>query len=520
MLSIDKKVFGLKVREEYFAKSSVEQTEVDLVFTVQAPVVAPVSPWGLIERFKTSLVDLSQSLDLIRLGMAKNTRYEINRAISKDNIVYCIIEQPTRIDIEKFADFFDLFSKAKGLASCNRGKLHLLQEKKALILSESRDEQGASLAFHCYVSDGQRARLLLSVTGVEASGDQERRNLFGRANRLLHWKDIEAFAGLGFKTYDLGGLAFNEADAKLKQINAFKRGFGGREVVEFNVYSAKTLKGSGALILLSCKTGIPFSKFAFRLDDIVPTMDWDKFNRAMAIFSRFGVVPLLGLVPENLDPELVKGPSEEDFWTKMVGLQASGLVELSQHGYQHKYQTKVVGMVGTGFGIKPQSEFAGLSYEQQHSVLAKGRSILEEKGLRTNYFMAPGHTFDLATIRALGDLGFEALTDGISLFPSRIDGMKLVPQQLWKPAWMPFGYWTICLHSNTMTDADFARIERFLEGGAPVVRFTDLVEARVPSLARMLDGLFRAFYLVAVRVKVLLRGRTKPRPASGPSPPS
>ena len=44
-------------------------------------------------------------------------------------------------------------------------------------------------------------------------------------------------------------------------------------------------------------------KIAFRMDDITPDMDWKSFEAFEQLFERYGCYPLLGIVPDNLDPE-------------------------------------------------------------------------------------------------------------------------------------------------------------------------------------------------------------------------
>ena len=62
-------------------------------------------------------------------------------------------------------------------------------------------------------------------------------------------------------------------------------------------------------------------KAAVRLDDITPDMDWDSFEAFEALCDRFGVCPLLGVVPQNRDPKLTVGKVREDFWEKIRALQ-------------------------------------------------------------------------------------------------------------------------------------------------------------------------------------------------------
>ena len=76
-----------------------------------------------------------------------------------------------------------------------------------------------------------------------------------------------------------------------------------------------------------------------RMDDITPDMDWNKFNRIRAVFERYQIRPLLGVVPDNQDKDLHFGNLKEDFWEVMRSLQKEGWV-IAQHGTHHRYLTK------------------------------------------------------------------------------------------------------------------------------------------------------------------------------------
>ena len=92
-------------------------------------------------------------------------------------------------------------------------------------------------------------------------------------------------------------------------------------------------------------------KIAFRMDDITPDMDWKSFGAFEQLFERYGCYPLLGIVPDNLDPKLSVDPAREAFWKKMQELQEKGWT-LSMHGCHHVYTTKR----GGSFPLNAQSE--------------------------------------------------------------------------------------------------------------------------------------------------------------------
>jgi predicted deacetylase len=246
------------------------------------------------------------------------------------------------------------------------------------------------------------------------------------------------------------------------------------------------------------------------MDDITPTMDWDRFTALMGLFKRFRVRPLLGVVPDNHDPKLnIKRPHPL-FWDAMRSLARDGLADFAQHGYQHLLEVRPgAAMIGIRLGIKEVSEFAGLPREQQRDKIQRGRELLRLQGLDTNYWMAPNHSFDAETLTTLSACGFTALTDGVSLFPFRHYGLICIPQQLWKPIWMPAGVITICIHSNEITTQQIRALRRFLRSPLKFTSFSQEVAGfQEPGLAHMaMDQQFRAAYKLLRRIKASKKSR-------------
>lgn len=193
--------------------------------------------------------------------------------------------------------------------------------------------------------------------------------------------------------------------------------------------------------------GVPASwrtafRCVLRFDDLCPTLDWDEWEPLEAILKTLEIRPLIGIVPDNKDPGLYKGRVAEDFWDRVRGWQAMGWA-IGMHGYQHKYATRNAGLVG----IRPYSEFAGLSRAEQASKLRKGLAILEREGIAVDAWIAPSHSFDAITVDVLRSLGITTISDGYTVYPYRDqDGTLWVPQQIGAFRRMPFGLWTICCH--------------------------------------------------------------------------
>ncbi|MBQ3797083.1 MAG: DUF2334 domain-containing protein [Butyrivibrio sp.] len=191
-------------------------------------------------------------------------------------------------------------------------------------------------------------------------------------------------------------------------------------------------------------------KYLLRFDDICPTMDWNQWNRAVELLDRYGIKPLIGVIPSCADPKLNINPERSDFWQYIKMLQEKGYT-VAMHGFEHVYRTKNKGIVG----VSKQSEFAGLSYEKQYKMLEEGKKILHENGVDTDIFFAPSHSYDRNTLKALNELGFQWISDGKGLKADYYKGLRLLPcinhampkKRLGK-------YITVVCHANEWTKKD------------------------------------------------------------------
>ncbi len=239
-------------------------------------------------------------------------------------------------------------------------------------------------------------------------------------------------------------------------------------------------------------------------------MDWEKFERARALFGRYGVRPLIGVIPENRCPKLTRyAPREEGFWALVRELQGQGW-GVALHGYRHVAQTSAGGWYGVS-GYK--SEFAGVDAAEQREAIARGARILRENGVAIDCFMAPWHAFDGATIDALKAAGIFAVTDGYALFPYERRGVLFVPQVAEKALPVKAGVQTLCQHVNNWGEGDFAAMEALFEArGGEVITFAEaLLQARsgLVSLADQTVG-HTVFALLAARRRLMsLRGSLK-----------
>ena len=223
-------------------------------------------------------------------------------------------------------------------------------------------------------------------------------------------------------------------------------------------------------------------KISIRMDDITPDMDWAKFLRFKELCDQYQVKPLIGVVPANMDENLhVDAPQDapvKDFWEYIRELKKEGWC-IAQHGVYHQYTTKKMGC----FPLNRLSEFAGLGYETQYAALEKGRNLLRQHGVETDIFMAPAHSFDRDTIKALKKLDFHRLTDGFGNAPYIRWNMTFYPISYKQSSVLKNrtkkGFTTFVVHANTMNDKDFMRYEQlFSDNRDRLISYTDLLKVR------------------------------------------
>ena len=199
-------------------------------------------------------------------------------------------------------------------------------------------------------------------------------------------------------------------------------------------------------------------QLTFRIDDVTPTMEWERFYKTIEMLERFNVRPILGVIPSCKDEKLLKHSVNSDFWKEMRDLQTRGCI-IALHGYEHQYVTNKPGI----FPVNNYSEFAGLSYEEQYEKIRKGKQILEDHGLFTDMFMAPAHSFDENTCKALLENGIHYITDGFGNACYKRYGIIFLPVALtWRRA-LCLNHWETCtvvLHTNTIGSSLAKRYEQ------------------------------------------------------------
>ncbi|MCR4651644.1 MAG: DUF2334 domain-containing protein [Lachnospiraceae bacterium] len=249
-------------------------------------------------------------------------------------------------------------------------------------------------------------------------------------------------------------------------------------------------------------------KTVIRIDDINECMNWDKFDRVRLILEEADIAPLIGIVPYNEDDNICGGIRREDYVDYLQELVSKGW-HIALHGYNHRYTTKKGGL----FPLNDFSEYAGLPYEQQATMIEEGLKRLKELGLETDIFMAPAHSYDRNTLRALTDKGIRYVTDGFGSQPYEYKGLIFLPilKRSGDAISDREGISTLVLHTNTMTDEEIDNFGKKIRDHRD--RFTDYDEIRSAAPVRRgrLSGIIEYIEALTKRtlVKIIVALRSK-----------
>jgi len=242
------------------------------------------------------------------------------------------------------------------------------------------------------------------------------------------------------------------------------------------------------------------AKYILRFDDFCPAMNWVVWEQIESILNKHNIKPIIAVVPDNRDPKLNVASPRENFWEKIREWQAAGWT-IAIHGYQHVYSTQNSGLTK----INKYSEFAGLSYEEQHDKLEKGLAIFAENHVRADAWIAPAHAFDENTVKALLNLNVNVISDGYYWRAVKRLGALWIPQQLWQFKPMRCGLWTVCLHHNAYSDADLKKFERDVEEYASkIISFDQAIQDSSAKEINLMDKAMERYWHILLRTKTAL----------------
>ena len=192
-------------------------------------------------------------------------------------------------------------------------------------------------------------------------------------------------------------------------------------------------------------------KILIRFDDVAENMNWPLMNKCEVLFDKLNIKPVMGVIPNNEDKDLLIYPKKENFWDIVKNWQSKGW-EIAMHGYNHIYDKETNRKDFFEYGGR--SEFFGHTLDVQLKKVKKGLEIFKKNNISVRTFFSPNHTYDLNTFEALKLSGINQVIDGYGLKPYLENNIKFIPQLFYKPIFLPLGLQTTQIHLNYWTEKD------------------------------------------------------------------
>ena len=228
------------------------------------------------------------------------------------------------------------------------------------------------------------------------------------------------------------------------------------------------------------------AQYLLRFDDLCPTVSYRRWQRFHSLIKKFGIRPILAVVPDNRDYKLQFSPVDPEFWGRMRALEAAEAT-IALHGYRHLCRSWGKSLLQLHY----RSEFAGVAEETQRQWIHDGLGLLRSHGLNPRIWVAPRHGFDESTLGSLRKEGIRVLSDGFARIPFTRGGLTWIPQQLWAPVEKSKGLWTICVHANTARASSIEELHAFLQRHAE--QFTSVDRILAEYQPAKLDGIERVY---------------------------
>ena len=239
-----------------------------------------------------------------------------------------------------------------------------------------------------------------------------------------------------------------------------------------------------------------YTGLLIRMDDITETMNWVVMDKCEKLFDKFKIKPLLGIIPINKDPELLKFPKNDRFWERVKSWENKGW-EITMHGCNHLYTQKSDKKDIFNYG--GDSEFYGLDYSTQLNKIKTGLEEFKMREIKIKSFFAPNHIYDTNTLKALKESDIKIIIDGYGLFPYYKNEILFIPQLFYKEILLPFGIQSTQMHINEWNDETYKNFEVFVGKNYPkILSLNNIIYLANPNSLQILTN-----YLVEKTLKTV-----------------
>ena len=237
-----------------------------------------------------------------------------------------------------------------------------------------------------------------------------------------------------------------------------------------------------------------------RLDDIAENMNWDLMEKSELLFEEYGIKPILGVIPNNKDNELLSYSKKNNFWEQVRNWRDKGW-EIAMHGYTHVYDK--ICKNEDYFNYGGGSEFCGHTLETQISRIKNGLQKFKNEKIKIRSFFAPNHTYDKNTFIALKNFRINEVIDGYGLMPYIENDIKFIPQLFYKVFVLPFGIQTLQIHLNYWEQKDFDNFEKFIK------KHSNKIITYDQAIAKTNNSFFYKFINTSTKIILRIKRATK-----------
>ena len=248
------------------------------------------------------------------------------------------------------------------------------------------------------------------------------------------------------------------------------------------------------------------ARYLIRLDDASHYSNLSNWGKIEDILDKHNIKPIVAVIPNNKDQSLNYSSYNYSFW-KVVKKWKEKNWSIAMHGHSHSFhKVKRKNLI---FPFYNRSEFAELSLEAQKIKIKKSLNEFKKNNIYPELWVAPGHSFDKITLKALKNVtNINIVSDGIAFYPYYKEGFHFIPQQLWDLKKRFFGLWTICLHPDTMTASQIVEFEFKIKKLSKLKKFISIDDIKFKKTPKSIFGsLFSLFFWTIYELKTLLKIR-------------
>lgn len=191
----------------------------------------------------TLITNLDESEDGLFLKMRRSYKSQIQRCLNEDVAISIYETKQVKENPDILSGFYSTYMHycdSSGRPELKKNfdmkKINSYIDNNCITISIADFKDGK--VYHMYVHDEKNTVILYSASDFR--NDYVDRNLAGRANKLLHYKDMIYFKDMNVHSYDWGNVtSFTEPNG----VDAFKMAFGGNHAEVYNIFIGNSLKG-------------------------------------------------------------------------------------------------------------------------------------------------------------------------------------------------------------------------------------------------------------------------------------